>query len=84
MACGMKLPKRFREYTSYAIAELEKNKVKWRIDLGKKHYRLLYEVKGKEYIITISKSPSDKREMMNLTSQVKRSLKGLANDLGES
>jgi len=71
----MKIPKQVREYIALAVQDLDEAGIPWQVELGKRHHKLLYEIEGKVWTMTVSNSPSDKRSALNFRSQVRNSIR---------
>jgi hypothetical protein len=71
----MKISKQVREYIALAVQDLDDAGIPWQIEFGKRHHKLLYEVDGKVWTMTVSNSPSDKRSALNFRSQVRNSIR---------
>jgi hypothetical protein len=74
----MKITKQVREYIALAVQDLDDAGIPWQIELGRKHHKLLYEVDGKGWTMTVSGSPSDRRAALNFRKQVRNSIRGRA------
>jgi hypothetical protein len=71
----MKIPKQVREYIALAVQDLDDAGIPWQVEFGKRHHKLLYEVEGKVWMMTVSNSPSDRRSALNFRSQVRNSIR---------
>jgi hypothetical protein len=71
----MRISKQVREYIALAVQDLDDAGIPWEIEFGKRHHKLLYEIEGKVWTMTVSASPSDKRSALNFRSQVRNSIK---------
>lgn len=80
----MKVTKQVRDYIGLAVKELDEAGIPWEVEAGGKHFRLVYFVGGREFGMTVSNSPSDKRSALNFRTQVRRTIRLGESNVGKS
>jgi hypothetical protein len=72
------------DHISLAVKELDEAGIPWEVETGGKHSRLTYLVDGKEFGLTVSNSPSDKRSALNLRADVRRTIRVRKENVGKN
>ena len=60
--------------------ELEAAGIAFSVELGKRHYKVRFQVRGKSCMVTCSRSSSDHRAALNARLQVRREIRRALED----
>lgn len=72
---GVRVPRSIKDLIDMTTRELDEMGIPWELEFCGKHSRLIYTVRGKTIVTTISKSASDRRASLNLRSLVRSSIR---------
>lgn len=61
------------------LGELDSLGIQGRIKEGRKHYKILFEVRGRKLMYTCSKSQSDRRASKNARADIRRMVRMIHN-----
>ena len=73
----MRLPRKAEEHLQFVLSYLDRENIKWQIEHGSKHARIVATVAGTKVSWHFSRTSSDHRAGLNFKSQVKRSVERL-------